>query len=302
MDSLNITLNPMHIRRSKLDTLIDNRTAYNSDHVQLCVYDTYQRATGIPFQAEQLMLCAITSGKKIMHHASLTEGKPFVSGQSFLIAQGEAVSIDFPEATLANPTSCLTIEIDADKIQSVASKMALDDSAGGELPPASALLLNHCPATQDLYQRLGQIFAENSHDRALLIDLNITELLIRLLRYNSRQMLLAHSRRDPQGSALYNVLDHIINNLDKPIDINLLCKLACMSRTKLYAEFKRVLACTPQAFWQQQRLEQAAKQLAKGHKITQVSYDLGFSDPAHFSRRFKQLYGKSPKQYQLGLN
>ena len=31
--------------------------------------------------------------------------------------------------------------------------------------------------------------------------------------------------------------------------------------------------------------------------ITAVSYDLGFSNPSHFSRRFHQMYGMTPREF-----
>ena len=61
----------LQLERSKVSTLIDNRAAFNSDHVQLCVYDTYQACEKVSFHAEQLMFCAMHSGKKVMHHKSL---------------------------------------------------------------------------------------------------------------------------------------------------------------------------------------------------------------------------------------
>jgi AraC-like DNA-binding protein len=39
---------------------------------------------------------------------------------------------------------------------------------------------------------------------------------------------------------------------------------------------------------------------ATGQAITQIAYDWGFKDPAHFSRAFKARYGESPSAYQRG--
>jgi AraC-like DNA-binding protein len=38
-----------------------------------------------------------------------------------------------------------------------------------------------------------------------------------------------------------------------------------------------------------------------GQSITQIAYDWGFKDPAHFSRAFKARYGESPSAYRRGL-
>ena len=38
--------------------------------------------------------------------------------------------------------------------------------------------------------------------------------------------------------------------------------------------------------------------LLPGYSVTSVAAVLGFSDAAHFSKRFKQFFGVSPKTYQ----
>ena len=35
-----------------------------------------------------------------------------------------------------------------------------------------------------------------------------------------------------------------------------------------------------------------------GQSITQIAYDWGFKDPAHFSRAFKARYGRSPSAHR----
>jgi AraC-like DNA-binding protein len=35
-----------------------------------------------------------------------------------------------------------------------------------------------------------------------------------------------------------------------------------------------------------------------GQSITQIAYDWGFKDPAHFSRAFKMRYGRSPSAHR----
>ncbi len=284
--------------RNNIKTLIDNKTEFNSDDVQLCIYDTYQQAQQIPFHAQEPMFCAMFSGKKIMHHKSLTSGKDFIPGQSFIIGAGEQVKIDFPEANLKTPTSCLTLEIDHRKINQIAETMNLQEVAT-ETRLKPTFQLNHNAPTQSLYRRLISAFSENQDDRALFINLGITELIVRMLRDQNARKILQQAVTDPCKTGLHAVVDYIKSNVTQPMDIESLCKIACMGRSKLYGEFKKHLACTPQAYILQQRLAWAAQQIKNGGHITQISYECGFSDPSHFSRRFKQHFSISPKQYQL---
>lgn len=285
--------------RNKISTLIDNRAAFNSEHVQLCVYDTYQACERIPFQAEQLMFCAMHTGKKVMHHHSLQSGQEFLPGQSFIIAGGEQVEIDFPDAHLSAPTSCLTIEVDSQKVQEVAERMRLEQAFYSE--QTATLQLHNNPFTQQLYQRLVDTFSENQHDREVLIDLGISELLVRMLQDRSRQLVLQHCGQLLSHNGLQSAISFINQNLKKPITIEMLCKSAGMGRSKLFLEFKRHLGCTPQTFIVEQKLHAAARKLKQGKAVTQVCYDYGFSELSYFSRRFKQTFGCSPKHYQNQL-
>ncbi len=52
------------------------------------------------------------------------------------------------------------------------------------------------------------------------------------------------------------------------------------------------------------RLFAEARQMleSSGHQISEVATVLGFEDPAYFSRFFKRMSGKSPRQYRLDFN
>ena len=107
-------------------------------------------------------------------------------------------------------------------------------------------------------------------------------------------------QRDPTSrvatvTPLGNVLIYIEQHLSDTIEINTLCKIACMSRSKFYQQFKLAFGVTP-AVWQQQlRLQKAYRLLQTGERISQVCYQLGFNDPCHFSRVFKNAFGSAPK-------
>lgn len=78
---------------------------------------------------------------------------------------------------------------------------------------------------------------------------------------------------------------------------------ACaMSRRSLYTAFN-ALGQTPNSFILQRRLAVAAQRLADPQlrtTITQLAFELGFSDAAHFSRVFSERYGQSPSHWREG--
>lgn len=76
---------------------------------------------------------------------------------------------------------------------------------------------------------------------------------------------------------------------------------ACgVSRRSLYTAFN-ALGQTPGGYILQRRLAVAAKRLSDPSlrtTITQVAFELGFSDAAHFSRVFSEKFGTSPSQWR----
>lgn len=287
----------------KPKTLVENRVGFAGPHSELSIYDTYEQANRVGLKADQLLYCGMMSGRKVMHTVNdRDQAVEFLPHESFVMAPGEMVEIDFPNARDEQPTTCLTVEISREKVSSVSNKLidlslfkdAIDAWGYG----ARCIHVHHTTATQQLLSRLVTLFTENEPDRDAMIDLGISELVIRLLRHQTRDFLLAYSLGQPDTNGLTAALEYISKQLAQPLDIDQLSKLSCMSRSRLYAEFKRQLGCSPGELQQQLRLKEAAKLIESGKIITQVCYELGFSNPSHFSRRFSQFFGCSPKEYK----
>lgn len=283
--------------------LVENKVSFAAESSELSIYDTYQQAERVGLYSDQLMFCGMVKGKKIMH----TEGQSevFLPHESFVMAPNQSVEIDFPIAQLTNPTTCLAIEIAPERVQQVAEKMQQAAPRIKQLGDwryrHKVLHVHHSTDTQALLGRIVKLFTENDPDRQFLIDLAVTELSARLLRQQTRDFVVAHSMRDPEATHLNAVINYILSNLDKPLDIEILCKIACMGRTKFFTEFKNHIGCSPIVFQQQERLKAAANMLAQGRQITETSFDVGFNNTSHFSKAFKSLFGQSPRCYQQSV-
>jgi AraC-like DNA-binding protein len=94
---------------------------------------------------------------------------------------------------------------------------------------------------------------------------------------------------------------YIDDNLTHPDLSPQAVALACgMSRRSLYTAFNAI-GQTPNNYIQQQRLAEAAQRLADPNlrlTITQLAFELGFSDGAHFSRVFSERYGLTPSNWR----
>jgi len=282
--------------------LVENQITFAGPGSELSIYDTYRPAERVKLQADQLLYCGMISGRKIMHSHHRTIGEQFLPHESFVMAPGQEVEIDFPGACDNQPTTCLTIEISKERVKTIADRMnqhyQMPQTIGEWEYRPEYLHTHHATATQSLLERMVHVYTENHPDRELMIDLSVTELVVRMLRHQGRELLLGYCAEQPDASGLNTILELIRNGLNQPLDIDMLCQLGCMSRSRLYNEFNRQLGCTPGELQHQLRMEQAAQRLVKGDQITALCFDLGFSNPSHFSRRFKQFYGCSPREYR----
>jgi AraC-like DNA-binding protein len=289
----------IHKQRKPLE-MVENQICFTGQDSELSIYDTYANAHRVPLAADQLLFCGMVTGRKVMHSRNLNNPQTFLPHESFIMAPGEKVEIDFPEATQSSPTTCLTVEISKDKVCKVVERMS-DTGSLNQLPAAgvsTVLHTQHGVETQRLLDRLVRVFVENDPDRDMLIDLGLTELIVRMLRHQDREFVLAHCSREPDRNGLYAALTYLRNNLSQPLCIEQLAKQACMSRSRLYQEFKKHFDCTPAELYQQMRLKQAAIKIEQGHTISHTCYELGYTDLSHFSRRFRQMFGCSPTAYR----
>jgi AraC-like DNA-binding protein len=289
-------------KRIEPKVLVENKISFNGPQSQLSIYDTFEQASKVKLKSDQPLFCAMISGKKVMHSSDDNYHSDFLPHESFVMAPNQIVEIDFPIAQLTTPTRCLAIEISTDKIKQVTEQLNHHQKISPEFGQwhyqPQIVHTHHNAQTQALLQRMTHIFSENHQDRNYMIDLAVNELTTRLLRQQSRELMMSFCLQNTDHSGMTAAINYIEINLAENLDIDHLCKLACMSRTKFFNAFKQNLGCTPLVFQQQRRLKKAHMLIENGRQITQVCFELGFISCSHFSRLFKKFYGMSPKTLQ----
>ncbi|MCA1941243.1 MAG: helix-turn-helix transcriptional regulator, partial [Caenispirillum bisanense] len=90
-------------------------------------------------------------------------------------------------------------------------------------------------------------------------------------------------------------------HLDDDIALDDLAAVSGLSRFQLVRAFRRATGFPPHAYLMQRRLAAAKDLLRAGQPPAQVAAAVGLYDQAHFTRRFKQLYGITPGAYQAGV-
>ena len=105
-----------------------------------------------------------------------------------------------------------------------------------------------------------------------------------------------------------NTDEHLIRKISSVIMENIsdaefgtdsLCLQVGMSKASLYRKMKALTGQSTNEFIQNFRLKYAARLLSESSApISDIAYDVGFSDPYYFSRSFKKLFEMSPKQWR----
>jgi RpiB/LacA/LacB family sugar-phosphate isomerase len=98
---------------------------------------------------------------------------------------------------------------------------------------------------------------------------------------------------------LRRIVEHIRNNLDKPLGVSALSKMAEMSQSHFSKLFKRSTGLAPHQFVLQERINRAKELLLQGDaKIVDIALGVGFENQAHFTTVFGNLVGMTPRQFQ----
>ncbi|MEM8524770.1 MAG: two-component regulator propeller domain-containing protein [Bacteroidota bacterium] len=90
-------------------------------------------------------------------------------------------------------------------------------------------------------------------------------------------------------------------NIENPdFDIDFFAQQLTLSRSILYKKIKALTNETPKSLMKQMRLKKSAQLLASQQlKVSEVAYQVGFSDPKYFAKCFREKYGCRPSEYEI---
>ena len=104
-----------------------------------------------------------------------------------------------------------------------------------------------------------------------------------------------HEREDAFMDKVREILESHLS--DEEFGITQLCEALAMSRSQLYRKFAALTDISVNQFLMALRLEKAKELLATTQlNVSEVAYDTGFKNPAHFSRAFSEKFGYAPSQ------
>jgi len=284
-----------------MKTLVENRRAFTLQNCELNVFETLQTSSLVPLTFSDFVVTSMLRGKKVMHLFD-QPGFDYLPGETVLVPAHVTMKIDFPEATEINPTQCIALALDHAKIQQIVDRLNEQYPREGQdqywqLQHNQYHFLNNLDLAQSI-NKLIHICSGNSLGKDILADLTLQELVVHIIQTQNLQSVQdnAHELHD---NPLAYVVHYIRTNIGEKIQIEDLSKKACMSRASFYRAFKREFSISPVEFILKEKIKKAKSLLSDSRAtISDVCYQLGFSDLNYFGRQFKKSEGISPTQYR----
>lgn len=164
---------------------------------------------------------------------------------------------------------------------------AMTEEYGAQVSPMSERLVAYCWS-------LAPYFNDPSQVNPGLLRLKVMELLYNVMDCSKnifRQML---QLRQPVKTDIHRVVEE---NYTSPISLDELAYLSGRSLSSFKREFQDIYGEPPARWIREKRLSKAQQMLRSSSlSVADVAYSLGFENPTHFSRIFKQQYGYAPSQ------
>lgn len=298
-------ISPGLTKEKYLKTLVENRTVYNLEHCELNLFETYQQSERVPLKFNDLVVTSMLKGKKVMHLYE-QEGFEYLPGESVIIPSNVEMKIDFPEAKFDNPTQCLALAIDHQKINDTLQILNEKYPKEGvnnfwQLDEQNFFFQNNEEMAL-IINKIIQICQSPSVFKDALVDLSLQELLVKIVQLQSMKGIQSHSLQN-SNPYLRQIVTVIRENITHKFDLKAMANKVGMSSSTFYRMFKNELGMSPVEFIILERIKLAKQYLAdKNIYIKNVSYETGFEDSNYFIRVFKHYEGVTPKQYQQLLN
>ncbi|MDF2552233.1 MAG: AraC family transcriptional regulator [Chryseobacterium sp.] len=286
-------------KESQLLNLVENQTKFNLNNCEFSIYETHKAAFDVKLHFDNIAFTAMLQGRKYMKLENKTNYFDYLPGESILVAPGETMIIDFPEAD-ETPSQCISLSLSQEFIEDSLNHLnynfaKVDETSTWNLQLDEYFLFNN-QSLASATNNIMRIAMDDNCQKDIMADFALKELLIRLMQTQARSMVEKNLAKNK--SRIGFVVDYIKKNLHQKLSIDSIAKLAYVSKSNFFKMFKDELGTSPNDFILQERINRAKELLALNNSIKETAFQTGFSDTNYFTRVFKQLVGVTPKSYQ----
>jgi AraC family transcriptional regulator, exoenzyme S synthesis regulatory protein ExsA len=161
-----------------------------------------------------------------------------------------------------------------------------------------AIQVNNDVALSAFFHAMTVYFAGDEKPPEALLRLKLKELLTSILVGQSNLALSAYFRslaacEAPPIAAIMEM------NFYHNLSLDAFAQMCHRSLSSFKREFRKHYGTSPGRWLLERRLERSASLLqTTGMSVTEIMFECGFEDLSHFSRTFKEKFGRSPNAYR----
>lgn len=246
-------------------------------------------------------------GKKVVHLHNGKHQFEYIPGESVILPDNEEMIIDFPEANAENPTQCIALVIEKQKVEETLDMLnerhAKVETHDRWMLDTAQFHLQNSQALTHTIDRLMFISKEQHNAKDVLANFALQELLIRLMQTQARTLILGNHKQYLTSHRFAAVVEYIRQHITEAISVEQLSKMAYMSQPHFFRCFKQEFGISPTEFLIQERLR-LAKELLRNPRISVMDacFKAGFNSVNYFCSTFKKHEGVSPKGYQQSIH
>ncbi|MDH3698396.1 MAG: AraC family transcriptional regulator [Flavobacteriaceae bacterium] len=169
---------------------------------------------------------------------------------------------------------------------------------------ADTFVINPIRVTNELetfFQSVLGYFHNKDKPLESILELKTKELLLNIINSNQNYVLASYLKNTTLNElpSLPNIMEA---NFCYNLTLDQFAQLCNRSTSSFKRDFKNHYKSSPGKWILNRRLTRAAQLLKTDvGNISQIAYDCGFENPAHFSRTFKTKYGATPSAYKKSL-
>lgn len=284
---------------------IDIPPAYGSGYCAGCVFNENIRMLILHYKLNEETTIGNpevnTPGKTILFKFQHIDANPLLKQSPSVLIATSRFNTDAVIAIQEN-TFSVNIEVDPaylEELFTLSKKSPVLQSLAENAQP----LLFEQVITPGIHKILQEIISETVTDNFKWVfrKIKAEELICMLLmKLEERQEKQLYPLKGKDVQTIYDIKERMLAHLDEPPVIGDLARAANMSPTKLRTLFRQIFGDSIFGLYQQYRMQEAARLLKEGQRsVSEVGYQLGFSNLSHFSRVFEAHIGMKPKKYAI---
>ena len=282
--------------------MIENRRVFNLNNCELNIYESYQKAFGVPLTFNDLVITSMVTGKKVMHLANHPDFE-YLPGETVILPANQSMVIDFPESTHRKPTQCIALTVNAEYVQDTMQYLnesynSKDDNHVWNIDYSQYHFSNDAEIAETI-NKIIRNCSSSEKAKDIYTDLSLKELLIRLVQSQHLKRVEMDKDDHKNSSRQHFLLDYIHSNLSDKLGVDALSRKAHMSRNEFFKWFRLQFGISPLEYINRERIKLAKQLLGnRNTTVTEAAYQCGFTDVNYFVRLFKKSEGITPGTFK----